>query len=89
MEALLNEIKALRTELSEIRTGMPSPKIHLQQDCIYNNKELQLILGVDNRLVKKYRDNGILSYHRQDDKYWYYGQDIIDFLHNSRYQAFA
>lgn len=48
-----------------------------------------MLLGVDERLVKKYRDNGLLSYIRESDKYWYLGSDVIIFLNRSRYEAFA
>lgn len=89
METLLQEVKSLRSELADLRSGLEASKIRLNRDSIYNNKEIRLILGVDDRLIKKYRDNGLLSYHRQDDKYWYTGTDIIEFLKGSRYHAFA
>lgn len=55
---------------------------------LYNNKELRLLLGVDERLIKKYRDDGLLTYHRQGDKYWYKGCDVIEFLNKSKYDSF-
>lgn len=64
-------------------------KIPVIKDAIYNNKELCSILSVDGRLIKKYRDNGLLSFHRVGDKYWYRGSDIIEFLHRNRYEMFA
>ncbi len=89
LRTLLLEIRGLRTELSELRSGIESAKIKLDPNYIYTNKDVRLILGVDERLIRKYRDNGYLSYHRQNDKYWYRGADILDFLKRSRYQAFA
>ena len=89
MRTLLKEIKELRTELNDLRTGVEAAKIKVDPNYIYNNKDIRLILGVDDRLIKKYRDNGYLTYYRQDDKYWYRGYDILNFLKRSKYEAFA
>lgn len=86
---LLNEVKGLRAELDDLRKGLGAPKIHLEPDVLYNNKEIRLLLGVDERLIRKYRDNGHMAYIRRSDKYWYKGSDILDFLERSRYPAFA
>ena len=74
------EIKGLRAELNDLRSGLEAVKLKINPNYLYTNKEIRLILGVDERLIKKYRDNGFLSYYRQDDKYWYRGADILDFL---------
>ena len=89
MRTLLKEIKELRTELNDLRTGVEAAKIKVDPNYIYNNTDIRLILGVDDRLIKKYRDNGYLTYYRQDDKYWYRGYDILNFLKRSKYEAFA
>lgn len=74
---------------TEVTTNIAVIKYRIMPDVIYNNKEIQSILGVDQRLVRKYRDFGYLSYHRIDDKFWYKGSDILDFLERSHYPAFA
>lgn len=89
IQSLITEIISLRAELNDLRQGIESAKIQLNPTSIYNNKEVRLILGVDERLIRKYRDYGYLTYHRQDDKYWYTGEDIIDFMKRTRYEAFA
>lgn len=89
VETLLREIQGLRSELNDLRTGLEASKIKLVPDAIYNNKEIRLLLNVDERLIKKYRDNGYLSFYRRDDKYWYRGKDVLDFLNRCHYQAFA
>ena len=86
---LIKEIKSLRAELNDLRSGLETTKIQLNPKALYNNKEIRLLLGVDERLVKKYRDNGLLSYIRESDKYWYLGSDVIAFLNGSWYEAFA
>ncbi len=62
IDSLLSEIKGLRAELNDLRHGLESAKISLKPDVLYNNKEMRLLLGVDERLIRKYRDNGHLFY---------------------------
>lgn len=89
LRQLLAEIQGLRKEINDLRSGIETAKIQLDPNYIYNNKEVRLILGVDERLIKKYRDEGFLSYHRHNDKYWYRGSDILSFLKRVRHEAFA
>lgn len=89
LEALIKEVICLRKDIDDLSTGIRKNKIEVNPNAVYNNKEIREILGVDERLIKKYRDNGYLSFHRQDDKYWYLGKDINDFLKHHRYEAFA
>ncbi len=55
---------------------------------IYTSKEVMEVLGVGEKLLKRYRDNGYLSYSHFGDKYWYRQQDIDKFLASNRYEAF-
>lgn len=73
----------------EVTENIAVVKYRIMPDVLYNNKEIRAILGVDERLIRKYRDYGYLSYHRIDDKFWYKGTDILDFLERSSYPAFA
>lgn len=87
MGAMLENMAAVIDRLVEIKST--PQKIPVVKDAIYNNKELCAILNVDDRLIKKYRDNGLLSFHRVGDKYWYRGSDIMEFLDSNRYEMFA
>ena len=49
---LIKEIKSLRAELNDLRSGLETTKIQLNPKALYNNKEIRLLLGVDERLVK-------------------------------------
>jgi hypothetical protein len=40
------------------------------------------LLGVDQKTLKKYRDNGYMGFTRIDDKYFYAHQDLMNFLMN-------
>lgn len=55
----------------------------------YNNKEVRELLGVDDKIIRKYRDRGLLGYTVVGDKFWYSQGDIKDFLNRNRHEAFA
>lgn len=88
---LIEEIRCLREEMTGITSHIVKPitKLAVLPDAIYTNKELREILGVDDRLIKKYRNEGYISYHRINDKYWYSGKDITEFLSRLRVDSFA
>lgn len=56
---------------------------------IYTNKTVKEILGIQDKLLKKYRDNGLLSFYKVGDKYWYTNDDIQQFLSKHYCPAFA
>lgn len=51
---------------------------------IYNNKEVCELLGISSKLLMRYRSQGILPYHRCDDKYWYTQADVDNFIRKTR-----
>ena len=79
----------MQTQTTEVTTNIAVVKYRIIPDVLYNNKELRILLGVDEKLIRKYRDFGYLFYHRIDDKFWYKGTDILDFLERNSYPAFA
>ncbi len=64
--ALVQEVKHLREYVA------PSKPL--------SNKEVKDILNIQDRLLKKYRDDGLLGYSQVGDKYWYTQDDIDNFL---------
>ena len=86
---MTQEVKRMQPRAIEITSDVVVTKLRLQPDVIYTNQEVRVLLGVDERLIIKYRYIGILSYHRVGYKYWYTGTDIFDFLERSRIPAFA
>ena len=64
--ALAQEVKNLREYVN------PSKPL--------SNKEVKAILNIQDRLLKKYRDDGMLGYSQVGDKYWYTQDDIDNFL---------
>lgn len=63
------------------QTHLPAPKY-------YNNKEVQQFLGVEDKLVRKYRDEGLLGYTKAKGKYRYSLQDIVGFLEKNKHKSF-
>ena len=78
----------MRKDFNELKSSLESSKIPIREDVLYTNKEIRNILGVEERLVKKYRDDGLLTFHRVGDKYWYKGVDILKFLDKCKYKSF-
>ena len=54
----------------------------------YSNKGLQQFLGVGDKLVRKYRDEGLLGYTKVKGKYLYSQKDIVDFLEKNKHKSF-
>lgn len=68
--ALVQEVKSLREYVA------PSKPL--------SNKEVKDLLNIQDRLLKKYRDDGMLGYSQVGDKYWYTQSDIDNFLTTCR-----
>lgn len=75
------EVKNLRNELSTIQ-ATPTKRI-------YTNSEVKELLGIQDKLLKKYRDNGLLAYSQVGDKYWYTQSDIDQFLESNYFAAYG
>ena len=77
---LLLEITSLRDELKKIPLALDKR--------IYTSKDVKELLGIKDKLLKKYRDDGLLTYHQVGDKYWYTQLDIDDFIEKNTYLAY-
>lgn len=91
-EMLLIEKTQWETIVSKVR-DLTLKVSMLKDKCVaqpqyYNNKELCKVLGVEERLIQKYREQGLLAYSKIGDKYWYNQQDVLDFLEKTRHPAF-
>jgi hypothetical protein len=56
---------------------------------VYTNKEMLSLLGVSEKQLRQYRNEGRLSYSRVDDKFWYTQDDVEEFLLKHHHEAFA
>ena len=79
--ALLGELDAIETCLDKV-----SAPGELK---VYNNNEIHSVLGVNEKLLRRYRYDGKLSYTKVGDKYWYTQDDIDEFMAKHHRKAFA
>lgn len=56
---------------------------------LYNNHEICDVLGINEKLLRKYRYNGFLSYSKCGDKYWYTQSEVDEFMANNKRKAFC
>ena len=82
-DTLVSRVQDLTLQISHIQEKLSvSPQY-------YSNKELRELLNVEEKLIRKYREQGLLSYSKVGDKYWYYQHDVIEFLNRNKFEAFA
>lgn len=68
--------------------------INKKNDCkqVYNSKDIMSMLGIKEELLRKFRNEGYLSYvkYPNSDKIWYTQQNLEDFLNNpiAQHKAF-
>lgn len=79
LSTLTEEVKALKERVQSI--------VAVQPKQLYTNKSLKELLGVGDKLIKQYRDNGLLSFTQVGDKFWYSQEDVHKFLAVSHNEA--
>lgn len=73
LDTLAGTLKELAKEVKSLRELVKPLKI-------LSNKDVKILLNIQDRLLKKYRDDGLLGYSQVGEKYWYTQQDIDNFL---------
>lgn len=73
LQSLIQVIELLIREVQSLKERVYPPNI-------YNNQNVKELLNIKDKVLKKYRDEGMLGYHRLGDKYWYTQDDIDKFL---------
>lgn len=84
MNKLFLNIEVLSRQVKEL-----SEKSKFTKKEIYTNSEIRELLGVQDKLIRKYRDEGKLGFHKEGDKFWYTRKDILQFLSHNHYEAYA
>ena len=84
LNQLILSIEVLNEQVREL-----SNKSKITEKKIYTNSEIRELLGVQDKLIRKYRDDGKLAYHKEGDKFWYTQEDIDQFLFHNHYEAYA
>lgn len=84
MNKLFLSIEVLNKQVKEL-----SKKSNVAEKEIYTNSEIRELLGVQDKLIRKYRDEGKLGFHKEGDKFWYTKKDILQFLSHNHCEAYA
>lgn len=82
LNQLISTIDSLAVEVRSIKSDR-------EANVIYTNKTIKDILGIQDKLLKKYRDDGLLAFHQVGDKYWYTQADVDQFLSANRFEAYS
>lgn len=84
LSQLITSIEVLSSQVKEL-----SEKCKATEKKIYTNHEIRELLGVQDKLIRKYRDDGKLAFHKEGDKFWYTQEDIDQFLSHNYNEAYA
>ena len=84
MNKLFLSIEVLNKQVKEL-----SKKSNVAEKEIYTHSEIRELLGVQDKLIRKYRDEGKLGFHKEGDKFWYTKKDILQFLSHNHCEAYA
>ena len=81
------ELNTLLGELDTIESSLE--RISAPSELVIYNNEINSVLGVEEKLLRRYRYDGKLSYTKVGDKYWYTQNDIDEFMVKHDRKAFA
>lgn len=82
LDNILIQLKELNERVATMLPTTSNPQI-------FTNKSIKELLGIQDKLLKKYRDDGLLPFSQIGDKYWYTREDIEVLLSNTYNEAYA
>ena len=71
-------MRTLNKLVERLRVMLYNDKI-----VVYNSEQVREMFDISDKLLARYRYDGILPYSRVGDKYWYTQEDIDAFLQNT------
>lgn len=75
-DELILLLTRLNDEIAGLRQALAASK------PVYTNEELRTLLGVSDKTIKKWRNNGFLGYSLVGDIYLYSKEDVERFLND-------
>ncbi len=81
LNSIIDKVRELQHEVLMLRYKRQPTK------SILTNDDMRELLHVNNKLLKKYRDSGLLVYSYSGGKYWYTQDDVREFLKNIKNDA--
>ncbi len=90
MENLQRKMDVLITEMGKLSNNLDVLRqmLALDKKPGYTNKELLKLFDITYPTLKKWRDEGHLSYSQVGDKYYYSLEDIAKFLTKHHIESF-
>lgn len=86
---LLTQLLQIVEEILEWVRSTKKAALSVDPMGVYDNSYIKQLLHIQDKYLKKLRDDGYLAYSREGDKYWYRGRDIITLLDKFYFPAFA
>ena len=71
---VLGLVEELKKEVEKLKSQRPPMR------KIFTNKDIQELLHVNGKLIRKYREEGLLEYSYDHGKYWYTIDNVTKFL---------
>ena len=78
LNSIFGKVHELEQEVRTLRRKRQTAKM------ILTNDNMRVMLHVNNKLLKKYRDSGLLDYSYAGGKYWYTVEDVRKFLKHTK-----
>lgn len=86
---LLTQLLQIVEEILEWVRSTKKAALSVDPMGVYDNSYVKQLLHIQDKYLKKLRDDGYLAYSREGDKYWYRGRDIIAMLDHYYFEAFS
>lgn len=86
---LLTQLLQIVEEILEWVRSTKKAALSVDPMGVYDNSYVKQLLHIQDKYLKKLRDDGYLAYSREGDKYWFRGRDIITLLDKFYFPAFA
>ena len=78
LKSIISKVRELEQEVRTLCSKRQPAKM------ILTNEDIRDLLHVNNKLLKKYRDDGLLDYSFAGGKYWYTLDGVRRFLKNTK-----
>jgi hypothetical protein len=78
LKSIIGKVRELEQEVRTLRNK------HQTAKKVLTNDDMRELLHVNNKLLKKYRDSGLLDYSYACGKFWYTLDNVRRFLKNTK-----
>lgn len=83
IKELMQSIRELKEEIVNLKN-----QLAVGEKMLYTNQQVMLMFDISSHTIKKWRDEGYISFSQIGDKFLYSAKDIQKFLDHTRYDAY-